>query len=457
MPLPHVIRAAARRSAHAIAAAPPWIVLGGAWLVLVIYAFPGMMTRDSFDHLSEARSGFYTDSHPPSIDLLWKYVEYIVAGPFGMLVLQSVAFLAGLYLALRRTLAPRAAAWAAAGLFVFPPVMLPFAVIWKDCLMAGFLMLGLAAMPARRRGLRLAGLVALWAATAVRYNAFAATFPIVVFEFQWREGLHWAKRYAIAVVAWLAVTLAAFSFNAKITDREMHFWHSSLAVFDIVGTLAFVDRDIPDDEMRALLAGTEVATKNHIHDAMRTLYNPRDFLPILTQGMWALPITGLTPAPAPQRDAIERSWRSVLTTYPLEYTQHRLSVMAEVLCLTGARPAAAVIRRDQYVSLAKTFDVSTRWSRLQYRMTAIMAGIARSTPLFVPWVYAAISLLLLPLARRHRDVLAALTSGLLLEASLLFLAPSPDYRYSHWMVICALLAVVVLTARRMHAPPVEPA
>jgi len=52
------------------------------------------------------------------------------------------------------------------------------------------------------------------------------------------------------------------------------------------------------------------------------------------------------------------------------------------------------------------------------------------------------------LTRKHRDMFALLISGLLFESSLLVLAASPDYRYSHWMVICTAIGMIVLTARR---------
>jgi hypothetical protein len=82
-----------------------------------------------------------------------------------------------------------------------------------------------------------------------------------------------------------------------------------------------------------------------------------------------------------------------------------------------------------------------------------MSELWRTLPIFVPWIYLVISLVLLPLTRRHRDVFAVLCSGIIMESSLLPLAQSPDYRYSHWMVICACIAVVVLTARRSRAQP----
>ena len=52
-----------------IASARPRTVLALAWLALFLYGFPGQMIPDAFEHLGEARSGFYTDGSPPVISL----------------------------------------------------------------------------------------------------------------------------------------------------------------------------------------------------------------------------------------------------------------------------------------------------------------------------------------------------------------------------------------------------
>src|SRR5262249_54963834 len=149
--------------------------------------------------LTEARKGVFTDGHPPVIDLLFQWADYVIAGPFLMLVLQSVPLLIGLYLILRQTFAARRAAWLTLGLYGFPPVMMPMAVIWKDSLMAGFLALGLGALLGeRRRWVCVLGLGAMFVASAVRYNAFAATLPLIVLGFAWRPESSSLKRYAIA-------------------------------------------------------------------------------------------------------------------------------------------------------------------------------------------------------------------------------------------------------------------
>src|SRR5258708_4769226 len=89
---------------------PPQAILGMGWCVLALYAYPGVMTMDSFDELREGREWFFTDAHPPAMAALWGIVDRFVAGPFGMLAIQSVAFLAGIYLVLRHAMQPRRAA-----------------------------------------------------------------------------------------------------------------------------------------------------------------------------------------------------------------------------------------------------------------------------------------------------------------------------------------------------------
>jgi len=413
------------------------------------------MTQDSIDHLREARAGVYSDAHPPIINVIWRILEVVIAGPLGMLLLQSGLLLAGLYAIFRVTFEPRRAAWWATGVFVVPPVLTVMAVIWKDCSMAGLLAVGIASLLSRRRVVRLAGLAAICGATALRYNAFGATLPLVVLLFEWRPGMRWLRRYALSTAAWLVTTFVAFGINAALTDKPMHYWHSSLAVYDIAGTLANVDGELPDAVLRADLAGTEILIDHEIHATLRAVYSPRDFFPILNDPkhtLWNLPINGYEPAPRAQREAIERAWWHVIEAHPWAYVKHRLAVMGEVLDLRSTRSLGAVTRREfRYPAYAAELGLATGWSSTQRTLTRTMQWISRHTPIFVPWVYVVLSLALLPLAWRQRDVLAILLSGLVMEASLLPLVHSRDYRYSHWLVITTLIGCIVLATRRARA------
>jgi hypothetical protein len=312
-------------------------------------------------------------------------------------------------------------------------------------------MIGAAALLSERRGVRVLGLLAMIAANAVRYNAVGATLPLVVLLFEWRPGLPWLKRYAIAAAAWLAVTFGAFRCNAALTDHELYLW-TTLAAYDIAGTLAFVDGELPDAELEAHLAGTDLLVHQGIHAEIRRLYTPADALPIINdphQTLWGLPINGYVSAPPAQRDAFARVWKATLAAWPLAYARHRLAVMGEVIGLGTSRASGAIARRDyRWPDFVHQLGLGTGWSKLQRKLTGFYQYLVRATPLFSVWMYIAIGLALLPLARRHRDVLALLVSGFGLEATLVPAAPSPDYRYSHWLVICTLVAAIVLGVRR---------
>jgi len=186
--------------------ATPLHILVAGWLGFLLYAYPGYMSFDSVYQLGEARSGVFSDGHPPAMAELWRFADGVVSGPVGMLLIQSTCFLAGIYLLFVRRLRPRTAALVSVGVLWFPPVASLMAVIWKDSQMTAFLVLGTALMLDERRARKLIGLALLALGTAMRHNALVMTFPLVVILFTWRPGLGFWKRHALAFAAWIAVT-----------------------------------------------------------------------------------------------------------------------------------------------------------------------------------------------------------------------------------------------------------
>ncbi len=439
----------------------PWVILAIGWFLFVVYAFPGLMTMDSIQQLAEARADFYTDAHPALMAVLWHYVDKLIGGPFGMLVIQSVAFEIGMFLLVRRVVSPRRAAVATALVMLFPPVIAPMAVIWKDCLMAGALVLGAAALLEERRSMKLLGLGAMFVATAVRYNAPAATLPLIFLLFTWfpaEAGLAGAaKRYGLAFGAWVGVTLAALLVGAAVTDRPMYFWHSTLAIMDTAGAIAETEGTIPDETLREITKGTGLLVDTNIHEAIRKRYSPVDFEPLTYHEghIWeSLPISGTDPAPPEKRAAIARMFREAVTTYFGGYLAHRATLMKYVLGLhDGPVYSPVMTHRLQYQGLIAKQGVSTHQTGLQSAWQRRVQWFAKETPLFRPWMYVVLALLLIAFCRGQRDVFALLMSGLGLEASLFLLAPTPDYRYSHWLVVCVVLATVMLVARRARSVP----
>jgi hypothetical protein len=427
------------------------LLLGG--VAFLLYAYPGLLTLDSVDQLTEARAHFYTDAHPPAMAVLWGVLDRIIAGPFLMLLVQGATFLVGAYLVLKRALPPRAAAIAAGLVLLFPPVLNGMAFIWKDSLMAGLVLLGAGLVMSPCRRARLGALACFAVATAVKYNAFVATMPLVVLVFEWTPGARWIKRYAISSAAWLGITIVAMFGNGLLVDQPMHFWHSSLAVTDICGVIAN-EEEMSDDELRAALANTGLLVERDIQAHARRIYASRDFMTLVVgeQRMWDLPITGRVPAPEPQRDAIGTAWWNLVTGHPAAYLMTRLDSFLDVLGVTYKTYSAVPPRIMKHPGFLTQIGLPAKTTAFQQRWTGIHKWLWRKTPLFTQWVYIVLALVLVPLAWRRRYVLALLASGLLVEASLFFLSPSPDFRYSHWTIVCTLLAIVMLTWQRAAGP-----
>lgn len=199
-----------------------------------------------------------------------------------------------------------------------------------------------------------------------------------------------------------------------------------------------------------MLDGTGLIVHENIHATMREVFTPREFMPIITHPkhkLWNLPAYGYTLVPEDQREAIGRAWQHVVTTYPAAYLRYRLAVMIEVLCIEHFKPPGVIPRRSFAIpEFAYAQKVGDDWSEVQGGLTKAMSVLWRTVPIFVPWLYALIAIVVGIRGRRDRVVLALACSGLLTEASLFVLAPSIDYRYSHWLTIASLLAVVLYRA-----------
>jgi hypothetical protein len=379
---------------------------------------------------------------------LWHVLDAIIAGPFLMLLLQVVTFLAGTYLVLKRALSPRKAALAATLVLLFPPVACTMAFIWKDSLMAGMLALGAGLVTSRCRRARMASLVCFAVASAVKYNAFAATLPLIVLLFEWTPGKRWLVRYALATATWLGVTVGAMGVNAVLVDQPMHFWYSTLAVYDIAGVINY-EGPLGDEQLRGELAGTGLRVEHKIQEHARALYATRSLLRLVNgkQRIWNLPTSGRIPAPEAQRDAVGKAWWRMVSEHPAAYLHHRAAFFLSVMGVTYGSFGAVPPRLVSYAGMVEGLGIPQTTFAYQEQWSALYRWLSLETPLFRQWLYIVVAILVLPLCRRHRDIAALLASGLVVEASLFFIAPSADYRYSHWTITSTCIAIVMLVAR----------
>jgi hypothetical protein len=416
----------------------PRHILGVGWLLVLLYAFPGFMSTDSIDQLTQARTGVYTDWHPPLMALVWKLLDGIVSGPVLMLVLQTGLFLFGSWKLLERALPSRAAAIVAVLVLVFPPVLTTMAVIWKDSQMAGFLVAGTAAVLSPRRGWKIAGWIFLGIAAAMRHNAPAAIVPLAIY-LVWVTTQHprWA-RVAIGLAAAVGLFLASTGVNTLLTDKREYPWYSSLALLDIVGTTRYMPAK-SDDEMRHLLRDTGLVIDTDIYRKIRLGYNTRTWW-WYTHGddrIWDPPDTKT------ERLALRRTWIELVTKYPGAYWHHRRRVFDEVL---------GISKEEAWAPVWKGFyDIPERGAELghdhvhsayQVQLLSWFDDLSDEVIFQVFWYFwLAFILVGVAIWRKQGLMAALLASGLAYELTFFFLAPSPDFRYSHWLVAAVVASI----------------
>lgn len=407
----------------------------------VLYAFPGYMSNDSIAQLTEARSGHFSDGNPPLMAAVWWLLDKIIAGPLLMLLLQGALLLGGMYALFRRLLEPRAAAWTAAGLFVFPPVMVTMAVIWKDSQMAAYLVAGTAALIQPRLRHRLLGLGLLVGACSLRHNAVAAAVPLIAGLFEWRTGLSLARRFAIIGITVVAVGLAGFAVTRLLASKHVRL----TPVFnDIVGVIAYTEPKT-DAELLHTLRGVPLAIDHDVqldaqiltglHHGWLVMSGPEPFF--------------LAPGTDAEWAAVNRAWEELVLGDPMAYLSFHREQLERLIHLSDDDLPGAVWNRflegDEHMDWID-HNASFSWFQAKFGL-GVLYWLDGHTPLFHPWVYALLALLLLPLCRSRLPV-ALFVSGLLYELSFFPVGVEPEYRYSHWMVLASCLGIVVLFIQR---------
>ena len=427
---------------------PSWLSLAIGFAVLLVFAYPGYMSSDSAIQLTEARTHVHSDVHPAAMSAIWRLVELVIAGPLGMLVLQVSLFLIGTYGILRRHFEDRSAALAAAVILVFPPMLGTMAVVWKDCQMAGFLLVGLALIGDPRRSRRWIGIAALGLAVAMRHNGPAASLPILVLGYLSPPGRRWWKHLAITVALWLATTGAALAVNRALTDTHEYPWHYSIGPGDIVGVLRHAG-PYADAELIQILDGTPLVPREDIQLRAHRIYNPT---------MWWWTVNGDNrlfdwPTTESHRTAMVRAWKTLVLDNPGAYLSHRLRVFRVLLGIPDRWRDAPVSRPvwRTHMNQMQVPDPGPH-AALQTAIGDALDWIADHTPINRPYIYFLLAFVFLPIARRQRDVLALLSSGIVYQLTFLPLSPSSEFRYTHWMITCVLISIVILVKRRIAVP-----
>ncbi|ETZ05271.1 hypothetical protein [Holospora undulata] len=93
--------------------------------------WPGIMTSDSQCQYLMAMSGNYGDHHPFIMSFLWRYIDKILKGSAGILVMHLSLFYSGIYFLLK-SVAQKRLSLIFLGVPFIPPIFVYSGMIWKD-------------------------------------------------------------------------------------------------------------------------------------------------------------------------------------------------------------------------------------------------------------------------------------------------------------------------------------
>ena len=438
------------------------------FIVSLVINYPGFMSSDSVQQILEARAGVYSDWHPPFMAFIWHFTDKIVPGPAGMLLLETALIWSGTFLIALSyfnnshfplyALAPCA-------LPFFPPVFGISGAVWKDILMWGFLLLAIGVagtftpigLPSHSRGVPKLVIAAsfLLAAILCRHNAFFAVIPLIALGGARSIGPAPSHRRIatasfIGALAFAAILFLAAAINAALTTYKPAPWHS-LALFDIAGII----HHLPPEQQQALYdqVPAHVRGNGSLDNLLRT-YSSYDWETLVQQENpafapepWTRHVIRMGDADLTPQDqtALKHLWRDAILHHPIAWLIHRVSVFRQVI----GRTSVMMEPNNSPEWLANAYGHSPERTKLQNYIRWRLTNLSRHL-FFRPWIYLGITMLVMlacflpsfTMERIQIGLIAA--SGFAHEAGLFLLAPSADFRYSHYMIYTSLLASLLL-------------
>lgn len=426
-------------------------VVGLACFGLTVFlCAPGFMARDSGTQLEQARSFEFWDDHPVLMALIWHCTDRVLPGPLGMLIVMVGACWAGLVLFFRAL--PGRLAWRVAGLVgvgFLPPVFSTYPIILKDALMHGALLIGLGVLMKVRRGSvyrLLAALLALAVAIGIRHNAAAAVWPFIALPLL-RSSLLGGKsrliRLAAASTLGLCISFAlALGLGRALAPlaHRTEFWQT-VPTFDLAGMSLKTGELLVDRDSPVFARGMGLPELRRL---FRTEYGPTIYYCVPFGGKRCVNMFRLTVDRAELAE-LRANWLRAIREHPLAYLSLRWDLTRAMLTVSAGPKELYYLGGAPHHRLAKDYPPTARTTR-------VMSFIERHIRwvIYRPWVYVALSGLLLPAAVvrywRSGDALPLLLlfSGIAYLVSTLIGATSSNYRYTVWTILCAVLTLVAL-------------
>ena len=402
--------------------------------------WPGIMTWDPIEQYDQAVRNSYADWHPPIMAWIWHFLIPIYPGTAPMFVLQVSLYLGGYALltnwALKRGQPASALAFATCALLPIPMALM--GSVLKDCLMTGALLSAVGLLVWRTESgnklLAIASLVLLLLATALRFNAFPATAPLVValLPASWRRGR--ARLAATSLVTLLSL-LAVQPLVNRLLNAERTGVEFTQIIFDLAGITEHSGVDaFPPLAMSDPIAVNHGCYSPEMWDNFSSWDDPPT-CPINFDGVReAFDDTGQNPA---------AFWFHAVAAHPLAYAEHRwdhLKINVRlIVAKVNYKPAP-----DQ--SITNPWNYVFHPNRVQSWVDRA-AVISDRSPLGWPicWLALALGILALAPALPSRRLIVPISLSVILYGlSYAVISVASDLRYHLWTMVGTCVATVLV-------------
>lgn len=414
-------------------------------LVLSVAAFyPGVFTPDSLEQFAQARSGDFSDWHPPAMAALWSVLNRVHEGPVLLFLLHLALLWGGLWL-IGGALARVGWRWGV----LFPLIGLaPFVfnytgLLWKDVALASAWIFA-AGLVFRRAAcgekLRVIEHVLIWTVVLygalVRANSIFAAAPLALYVLQ---GDVFSRRLwpqaAALILTPLLLLAGAGAFNGGVLHAEKQHPEDSLFLFDLVG--------ISHQTRSNLVPGPwTVAQARAIPDcygADKWDHVGMGSCQFLTQTLDDRELWG-----GPQ---ISHAWLAEMAAHPVEYLVHRLTFANQFFRWLGPIPV-----RDAFMTSEMTEPRFAHHPGAVFKAYKWASNALANTPLFRPYFWLILCAAALTLSAfatdspQRRFASATAASAFIYLITYAPFGVASDFRYAYWSIIATLAACAALAA-----------
>ncbi|MFI3220444.1 MAG: hypothetical protein QX189_15190 [Methylococcales bacterium] len=446
-----------------------------AWLIFSIYItlatfYPGVYSADSVDQLNQALTNRYYDWHPPLMAWFWS-ILISMTGLIGSLMIFHLLLLAAGAIYWARILERLGY-----GIFAFiipivlaSPVIVNFSgVIWKDVGLAYALLSasGIAGLAILNNRINphnvLAIMLLLIYAVGVRVNGVFAIIPIVIFVV-WimlaKAKLVLSRLTAlvvvsIAVIAVLIVGMNFFVYNVLKSQRG--YTIQAVELYDIAGITHLSKQDYFPEYLRHLDGYniskiSEEYEKSIDVDAGNLIFPAADGTPP------QLPVN----TDAELQSQLRKSWLEAITSEPVAYLKHRLSVFRSFMErgvpwyeLPENEETRSYTLRAILISPLKIKFENIYFPSKNAANEFVQDSLLWSQGAFIYKGWFWLGLLLtemilgMTIFKKPLGKIVVMTSfsGLLYLLAYIIIAPGSGYRYLYWSTIAGTFTALLLSA-----------